>query len=262
MHARLEYLLRVPSNYAWMVLRRKYDAFTTDRAYDTHPASWLGPLGWWADRRVLNYAVHVALRERLDFVVQALVDEITRRQDGDTTVRVLSAPCGLCRDILRAADELRTRRPSALERLELDAFDLDAAGDVLREARRRSQAAEILVVFGRENLLDPSLLRSGAADGRRYDVINCIGLAAWLSLDEVEWLARFFHNTVMTPGATLLIDNFAWHEHSALGEELEINTRYHPPAEFRGALERAGFRIVTERTTTNGVTTLTIAQAI
>ena len=83
-------LLAFPSNYSWMVMRRKYDAFTTDRAYDERPSSWLGPLGWWADRRVLRYPLHVALRERLQFVTEALVAPRCARATGGRR----SAECG------------------------------------------------------------------------------------------------------------------------------------------------------------------------
>jgi len=133
---------------------------------------------------------------------------------------------------------------------------------VLPEARRCSQAAEIPVAFYRGDLPGPSGLRARCAAGERSEIVDCIGLTAWLALDEVERLARFFHDQVMAPGATLFVDNFAWHEHSALGEELEIHTSYHPPEDFRRALSQSGFRIVAERTTTNGVNTLTIAQAV
>lgn len=256
-----EYLLRFPSNYAWMVLRRKYDAFTTDRAYDERPSSWLGPLGWWADRRVLNFPLHVALRDRLRNVTEALVGAIERHgEQGARTVRVLSAPCGLCRDLIQTAQELQRRGLSLPEDVELHALDLDSRGDVIPEGRRRGAAARVPIAFYREDLFDPAGLRARAEGGLKFDVVNCIGLTAWLDLADTGRLVTFFREAVMEPRATLLIDNFAPHEHSAMGEDLEIYTYYHPPEAFRRALEDAGLRIIEERVTPNRVNTLWIAE--
>jgi hypothetical protein len=259
---KLEYLLTFPSNHAWMILRRKYDAFTTDRAYDEQPSSWLGPLGWWADRRVLNYPLHVALRERLRLVTTALVEAIEARQpSSDATVRVLSAPCGLCRDIIQAGTVLRQRSEEHARHVEWHALDIDARGDVIPEARRRTAAAGLPVTFYQEDIFDPAGLATRSRAGERLDVVNCIGLATWLTLDEVERLARFFHDTAMRPGATLVIDNWARHEHSRAGEDLEIYAYYHEPAAFAETLTRCGFRIVRQTTTTNGACTVTVAEA-
>ena len=257
-----QYLLNLPSNYAWMVLRRKYDAFTTDRAYENRPSSWLGPLGWWADRRVLNFPLHVALRERLRFVTESLVEHVVAQAErGVEPVRVLSAPCGLGRDLIQAAEELRRRDPSLLGRVESHALDIDFQGDVIPEARRRTGAAALPVTFYREDIFDPAGLRARAEAGIKFQVVNCIGLTAWLDLEEVERLVRFFRQVVMETGSVLLIDNFAWHQHSAMGEDLEVYTYYHPPEAFRQVITRSGFDLLEEKVTANGVNTLSIARA-
>lgn len=250
---KLQYLLDAPATHAWLILMRKYDAFTTDFAYDTTPRSWLGPLGHAAARRVMNYPIHVALRERLALVVAALVEAVEQRQG---TARVLSAPCGLCRDLLTAARQLGERGTGVV----WHALDLDARGDVIPEARRRAAAAGVPVQFYREDLLDPARLVEHARPAP-YDVVNCIGLTAWLTLEQVERLLRLFHDAALHPGGTLLIDNWARHAHSQAGEDLEIFAEYHPPAAFRAALERAGFAIEREQTVSNGACTLSIATA-
>ncbi|MFQ5878793.1 MAG: hypothetical protein ACE5IZ_01265 [Dehalococcoidia bacterium] len=257
-----QYLLNLPSNYAWMVMRRKYDAFTTDRAYDERPSSWLGPLGWWADRRVLNFPLHVSLRHRLRFVTESLVEQITgRRERGVRPVRVLSAPSGLCRDLIQTADELRRRDPSLLEQVEFHVLDIDFQGDVIPEARRRMEAAAVPVTFYREDIFDPTGLTARSRAGMKFQVVNCIGLTAWLTLEEIEKLVGFFRQVVMEPGSILLIDNFAWHQHSAMGEDLEIYTSYHPPEAFAQVITRAGFEPVEEKATPSGVNTLSIVRA-
>ena len=258
----LRYLARFPSNHAWMVLRRKYDAFVTDRAYENQPRSWLGPLGRSADRRVLDYPVHVSLRQRLELVTSELTEAVsTRLEDAGATVRVLSAPSGLARDLVQTSARLRERDPGALARVDLHCLDIDAAGDVIPEARRRLTAAHVDATFHREDLFSAGELRAMVDRGERFQVANCIGLTAWVSIDEVARLARSFRE-LLEPGGTLLVDNFAWHDHSAMGADLEIGTVYHPPAEFVAAVEGAGFRIDAVRPTANEVCTLYVATAI
>lgn len=258
---RWRYLARFPSNHAWMVLRRKYDAVVTDRAYENRPESWLGPLGRWADRRVLDYPVHVGLRQRLELVTDALVEAITERAEGGTSiVRVLSAPSGLCRDLILATTRARDERGVALEQVELHGLDLDASGEVIPEAQRRLAVAGLDVTFHHEDVFSAVGPAQVAARDGQFDIVNCIGLASWISIDEVEQLAASFRR-LLAPGGVLLIDNFAWHDHSDMGADLEIDTVYHPPEEFIARLERAGFRVSTIRPTANGVCTLHVAVA-
>jgi SAM-dependent methyltransferase len=258
---RWRYLARFPSNHAWMVLRRKYDAVVTDRAYENRPESWLGSLGRWADRRVLDYPVHVGLRQRLELVTDALVDAIAERVgDGASTTRVLSAPSGLARDLVLASTRARDERGIALDRLELHGLDLDESGEVIPEAQRRLELAGLDATFHREDVFAAAGPALVAAQRGPFDIVNCIGLASWISIDEVEQLVAGFRRLV-APGGVLLIDNFAWHDHSDMGADLEINTIYHPPDEFIARIERAGFRIAAARPTANGVCTLHVAVA-
>lgn len=256
---KIEYLLTIPSNQAWMILRRKYDAFTTDRAYDERPSSWLGALGWWADRRVLNYPLHVAMRERLPIVTAALTAAAAEAPAG-RPARVLSAPCGLARDIIQAGTAARAAAGRRQE-VTWHALDLDARGDVLPEARRRAAAAGLEIDFRRGDIFDPAGAEVWVTAGGRFDVVNCIGLTTWLTLAEVEQLARFFHDRLLRPGGVLIIDNWARHAHSRAGEDLEIFARYHEPAAFAASLRRRGFAVEREAATSNGACTVTVARA-
>jgi hypothetical protein len=211
---------------------------------------------------VLNYPIHVALRERLRLVTDALVEAVEAWQRPDNIVRVLSAPCGLCRDIIQAATVLRRRSAGAAPEVAWHALDIDTRGDVIPEARRRAEAAGLMVAFHREDLFDPAGLAARVGDGQRYDVVNCIGLTTWLNLAEVERLVRFYHDTVTRSGATLVIDNWAVHAHSRGAEDLEIFAYYHAPEEFAALLVRCGFCIRRLATTTNGACTVYVAEAV
>lgn len=257
-----QYLPLLLSDYTREILRRKYDAFATDRAYEDRPSGLLGPLGRWVDRRVLNFPTHEGLRQRLQIVVDNVKADVHHRlQDGVPRVRVLSAPCGLLRDLLLCATELREEDARTSEKLELHALDLDAMGEVLPAASLRAAVAGVPVRFYRDDLFNPESLGVVLREGTRFHVMNCIGLTTWLDLEDVGWLAGFFHDQVLVPGGTLIIDNWASHKYSSLGRDMEIYSRYHNPEAFAQVLGKSGFQVVEAKTTANGVATVYVARA-
>jgi hypothetical protein len=89
--------------------------------------------------------------------------------------------------------------------------------------------------------------------------VNCIGLASWLDLPDIERLARRFA-VLSSPGATLLIDTFRRHKHSHLGRYLEIPTRYHADEDVEASLRAVGWQPEDPRVSENGVATLWVAR--
>ena len=61
-------LLLFLSPFGRQLIRHKYDAFTTDRAYSTRPSGYFG-LDMFLDWIVLRQSLHAGLRQRLDIVV-------------------------------------------------------------------------------------------------------------------------------------------------------------------------------------------------
>ena len=244
------------SDYAREIMRRKYDAIATDRAYENRPSGLLGPIGRTVDRAVLNFPTHAALRERLEFVVRDLKTEVLRVQPGRARVRVLSAPCGLARDVVTAVEQIKRERPEIGRQIELFGLDLDSTGEVLPLAHERADRAGVALKLARADLFNREQVSAAVGSVDRFHVINCIGLTPWLRLSEVEQLARLFHDDLLVPGGALLIDNFAWHKHSGIATDLEIHSIYHPPEAFVGVLHSAGFIRIRERTTSNNVNTV------
>jgi hypothetical protein len=243
------------SDQARSILARGYDAFTTDRAYDLRPHGWAGPIGRAADRRVLALPVHVALRERLAVVVDELehaVREVAHEGAGreplTMPVRVLSAPCGLIRDITEAAERL-----SGVP-VTWTAADLDDRGDVLPEAMRRSRAAGLDVSFVRGDLFDPAIWNRPTSRSP-FHVVSCIGLTAWVDLHDVGTLAGRFHD-FLVPGGTLLMDNWREDADATLARALDLPANYHDPLAFARTLEREGFAVSRRRPTSREVNTL------
>jgi len=236
------------SDQVRLILARGYDAFTTDRAYELTPHGWAGPIGRAADRRVLALPVHVALRERLAIVVNEL--EHAARSAANEPVRVLSAPCGLIRDLTEAAARLSDVAVT------WTAADLDDRGDVLPEAIRRSRAAGLDVAFLRGDLFDPATWNR-LASRSPFHVVSCIGLTAWVGLEEVGRLAERFHD-FLVPGGTLLMDNWREETDAALARALDLPANYHDSLAFRRTLEREGFLLQNRRPTSREVNTLWI----
>ncbi len=252
---RWQYFPLLLSDYGRALVRRKYDAIVTDRAYENRPSGWLGPVGALVDRYVLNFPTHVALRQRLRVVVEEL-KAAARRRGGSAggEVRILSAPCGLARDLITAASELR-ESDRTLARLRLVGIDLDETGEVLPLAAERARQAGVEITFHTADLFDEA--RVGALVGEvGFDVVNCIGLIAWLDLPDVERLVRHFRERLLGADGTLIADNFLPHPYVSLGRQLEINSRQHDPAALAATFERAGFFVDRATTTANGANTV------
>ncbi len=252
-------LVHVPlllSDQARMILERKYDAFTTDRAYENRPHGRLGPVGWAADALVLRFPVHRTLRRRLAIVEDSLVEAgMHAAAAGADPVRILSAPCGLARDVIAAA-----RRLTMVPRLHVVGVDLDERGDVLPEAHRRARAGGVEIELLREDLFTTTdSLTERIAPSGGFDVVSCVGLCSWLDIDEVrELIARFRELT--GPGSVLIIDSWRPDRHARLARELGLPSHYHDPGAFALALELGGFTVDERRSTRRGECIVWIAR--
>jgi SAM-dependent methyltransferase len=245
---RLHYALLLLSAQGRRVLERKYDAFTTDAGYDTTAAGRWGPIGRLVDALVLRFPVHVALRQRLALVVGALYAEACDRAPDNRPVQVLSAPCGLGRDVITTARRLAARQGAP--QFAVTALDIDARGDVLPELRARAAAAGVAVSTVQADLFaaDTSSL---VGDGG-FDIVSCIGLTAWV--DEPDLPALFARLAELTaPGGLLVVDNWRPHRHSHLGALMEMPTRNHSAQRFGQLLADAGFDAGQPRLTANGI---------
>jgi hypothetical protein len=255
------YLPLLLSDYTREILRRKYDAIATDRAYENQPSGLLGPVGRWLDRKVLEFPTHEGLRQRLRIVVETLEAQILRQAQGEATpVRVLSAPCGLARDLLLCAEQLKRRDVALLGRVEFHGLDLDASGEVLPLAAKRAEEADVQVRLHRQDLFDPLGIGQVLGQPSGFQVVNCIGLTPWLDLPEVEHLCRTFRTQVLAPRGAFIVDNFAPHKYGSLAKDMEIHSRYHAPQAFEETLRNAGFEIVEKKSTANSVNTVYLAR--
>ena len=108
-------------------------------------------------------------------------------------MRIVSGPCGLARDITLAAGAIGDS-----SRVEFWGVDLDFSGEVLSEAKRRTEEAGLELHTLKQDLLSPDAL-SQSFEGRPVHIFNSIGLTPWLDLDEIVSLFETVYR-VLVPG--------------------------------------------------------------
>ena len=225
----------------------KYDAFTTDDAYDPKPRG--RGLARLVDRVVRNRDTHVALRERLDLVVGELVESCLARKDKGA-VSVVSGPIGLGRDLRSAWSRLSDLRTAPIAWMDLRGFDLDASESVLAAASSLAAHDQIPLQTFQLDLLDTTRVADVIGDG--VDVFNCIGLTTWLDEPALGVLLSSIEST-LTEDGVLIIDHWRRHGGSKYVDALQMPARYVTDAEFETSLSDAGFEVERKRVTANGV---------
>jgi hypothetical protein len=162
--------------------------------------------------------------------------------DGPEPVTVLSAPCGLVRDLCSANETIRQRHPDAGRRLRFYGLDLDYEGRVLEEARRRVLASAVPIQLVQANILADSTWSRLREQSGLFSIVNCIGLAPWLTPAELTGLLQGFAAHLRT-GGYILIDRFNRSKHSKLGEGAEIHAHYHTDEAYRDYFRVSGLSL-------------------
>ncbi|HEY5650806.1 MAG TPA: hypothetical protein VIW46_05100 [Acidimicrobiia bacterium] len=225
----------------------KYDAFTTDNAYDATPRG-RRAIPRLVDRIVRGKDTNVALRQRLEIVTGVLTEAVLiERASGP--VRLASGPVGLGRDIRQTWSRLRAlgTRPDLW--LELVGVDLDDEGTVLAEVARLAESEDVPLSVHQFDLLRPDI---GSALGGPVDVFNSIGLGVWLEDDQFRsllWTAR----SLLAENGVLVIDHWRRHGGAKYVGALQMPARYITDDAFEAALSAAGFTVDERRATANGV---------
>lgn len=240
---RWRYPILLLSQTGYLLAREKYSAFAIDRVYANTPDGW-GWVGRRLDRYLLDLPVHQAVRARFEFVVQNATDVIERLLgQGADRLAVLSVPCGLVRDLYTIYMRLRPRHPEIADRLVLYGLDVDFEGNVLEEARRRALEAGVPIHLIQANALNPSSWSWLRETGTSLSLVNCIGLAPWLTPGELRaLLARFWAH--LRPAGYVLIDRWNHGRHGRWGEAADIHANYHTHDEYLEHIRSTGFRLL------------------
>lgn len=151
------------------------------------------PFGRWLDARLLSMPAARAFRRRCD-AAQRVMRQALECSDA-RTLRVLSVPCGIPRDLVELTRTLTRERPDLLVRLEYHGMDIDPhAIDVAREVTRDCGAATVRVHQG--DALNESSYPTGP-----FDIVVSTGLGEFLDDDELAVFYACVHR-VLAPGGT------------------------------------------------------------
>lgn len=247
------YLPLLLSRTGYLLAREKYSAFAIDRVYENR-ARGLGRIGRRMDRYLLDLPVHVAVRERFDFVVHAATEAICEllARDGGM-VSVLSVPCGLVRDLCRIYGLVASRETAHVRetgrRLHFYGVDLDFEGQVLVEAGRRASRCGLPVQLVQANVMDGSLWSWVGKNRLEFSLVICIGLSPWLTAGELRMLIRRFADH-LAHGGYVILDRFNRGRHSEMGAHAEIHANYHSDEDYRNHLSSSSMQLL--RTVTLG----------
>ena len=183
---------------------------------------------------------------------QASVDPLTA---GAAPLRVLSVPCGIARDLVQAAQQIRSELPAVYARSTFFGLDLDPVP--LELSRSLVAANDEHFFFSRGDALDAKVFPS------ELDVIVSTGLGEFLDDD---LLVRFYtncHDHLRQGGVFVTSSMQADRVADYLMRQLaELNTHYRRGDELIRWLYTAGFYEVSTRQDAVGLQTLVVARKV
>ena len=188
-----------------------------------------------------DYYLHArpaqAVRNRLDYLVEKLDDEVQRRAiDGLCPVRLLSLGSGPARELA-----LLAQRPGFAQAVEVTCLDMDSAA--LAYARQRIDGRlNGQVRFVRDNAL--RYANGANRPAQPFDVIYAAGLFDYLNADLAGGLIEDCHG-LLAPGGTLIVGNFSLETHPndriLIEWLLEWHLLYRSEADYRAIFARTSF---------------------
>jgi SAM-dependent methyltransferase len=224
-----------------------------DHIYRGEPSG-RGPVGRKLDALLLSLPAAQSFRFRYLAARDEIVRFVTARAGGATplSIDILSAPCGIPREMADAAEALRARSVP-LDGVRFHGLDLDS--DVLHEAE----------AFAAGRGLRPFSAHRGDALERssypaRADVITSTGLAEFLDDATLARLFAIFYD-VLAPEGVLVTSGMQRRRFSDYLLRLaEIPTQYRGPADLVRLARRLPFRDVATRMDPNGLQTILVAR--
>jgi len=204
-----------------------------DHIYRNQPSG-KGLIGTTLDRALMTLPAVRSFRNRYLAARDELVDFLVHRPVSTEPIHILSAPCGLPRELAEAARIANEQSSGCLDRVSFHGVDLDKK--VLRDA----------VEFASDNGLPRFFAHHGdALDLKSYsvnaDFITCTGLAEFLDDAHLGKLYGVFHQ-VLKPGGRLFTSGMRRLPLSDYLLELaELHTHYRGPSDLEQLARQAGF---------------------
>jgi extracellular factor (EF) 3-hydroxypalmitic acid methyl ester biosynthesis protein len=159
----------------------------------------------------INQGPVIAHRNRIDCLVEKLVEEALRTQRGGRQLRVLSIGCGPAIEVQRFLDQGRLADNARFDLLDFNEETLQHTGQALAEATRRNGRSTAGVTLIRKSV--QQIVKEAARSSQEpvtggYDLVYCAGLFDYLT-DQIcrRLMERMFN--LLAPGGLLLATNVA-----------------------------------------------------
>lgn len=217
-------------------------------------ASGRGPFGRWLDARLLSLPAVRSFRNRFCAARDELAAFLAERAPQGGRLDILSAPCGIPRELAEAHERLS--RAGTPLRADLRYYGLDLDPSALDDAAR----------FAREAGLAPFLpLHGDVFDERLYppdgvDFITCTGLAEFLDDERLVALYGVFFRA-LRPGGVLVTTGM---KGTRLSDYLlrlaELTVHYRTAGHLEGLVHQVPFLTVSCRTDALGLQAIVVAR--
>lgn len=209
-------------------------------------------IGWAMDALFLTLPASRSMRERYLHSRGEVAAELRRAAADSRGTRILSVPCGIARELVEAASEVRAEVPSVLDHAELIGMDLDA--EPLRLSRALAGEDRAFQFLQRDALQAATLPEN-------LDLIVSTGFGEFL--DDGE-LLRFYTAccNALTPGGRFVTSGMS---RSRIADRLlrdiaELHVHYRGAEVLRTALTHAGFTEIAIRADRFGLQSLVTAR--
>jgi len=219
-----------------------------DHIYRNVPSG-RGWFGRWLDDKFLRMPAVKSFRNRFLAARDELCQFLTGRAGDGKRLDILSAPCGIPRELVEGARLFRERTGRSLDGVVFHGVDLDA--DLLEKDR----------CFAEENGLPNFTPHHGDALNRDTypegaDFITCTGLAEFLDDEQLAELFRIFFD-VLRPGGLLVTSAMrrVWISEYLL-RLAELRTHYRTAPRLEAITRAAGFKNIAAHLDDFGIQTI------
>ncbi|CAN5274440.1 hypothetical protein BH23GEM2_BH23GEM2_02020 [soil metagenome] len=190
-------------------------------------------IGWATDALFLTLPASRSMRERYLHSRSEIAAELRRAAATGRPTRILSVPCGIARELVEAANEMRVEAATALDRAELIGMDLDPEPLSLSRALAGNQRC---FRFVHGDALQAATLPDN------LDLVVSTGFGEFL--DDVD-LLRFYTacRDALRPGGRFVTSGMSRSRIAdrLLREIAELHVHYRDAEVLRSALEHVGF---------------------
>jgi hypothetical protein len=223
-----------------------------DHIYRGEPSG-RGVFGRWLDARLLSLPAVRSFRSRYEAARDELSIFLAARAQQERVVDVLSAPCGIPRELADGFDLFRESGRPLTAQVTFHGLDLDA--NALEQAAR----------FAAQRQLRPFVTHQGDVFDRAsypdgVDFVTCTGLAEFLDDDQLARLYGLFFEC-LRPGGTFVTSGMRGRPLSDYLLQLaEMKIHYRTAADLERLARRLPFSSIASRVDRFGIQAILVAR--